>query len=1158
MNLNKLDENIDVFSLDEYQRRILNGLKEIGEEIATLYKDGVKIFKSNLGSKPYLLAHIAREIEGGIRDIFASNKKTEIQKCPQCGTTKKSLSHIDEICEVLGVDKNDKFAQEWYRIAKEFHKYAHRHGSWKNPREKEEFNDLWEQFERKVLYYLVGNYLNLLSLVDKVLSYHQPTKEILETLSTLLQNEARRRYFFKKLSSVEWFYPLKEKGYFAPEEALGPKPADKEGHFIIPYWNVLDYLEKVSQQVAQPSNEKYADELLEIIKDITNYHIKHDRILDNYHTWWYFVKILVNLPNDKITDEIIDFIPIWLDSKFDNDLPASEILNNLLPKFLSDENSEEDIKKAEKIVDYVTQIKWIPKYSKQYKKEIREKFKHIFEKPEEELAEDEKLAIYLFSKLYDVEPKTIVDIYRLQETFINGKLAEKIGEKCSENVIFNIADKLKNIFDQRYKETEGEKKYDLSYIWLGSMFDTSEFIFKTEEILTLILRDILLAKVKVDKGTAVNIINEFLGNKYPYPLFRRLVLFVIGSIWGTYKDIFWKMLNEDEDSMLFNDPHYKAEVYTILQKHVSQFSLEEKEKIKKIIEEKVSQGPYPKEEDREYYQASWRQFWYSAMKSDEYFKHLYENYKNITKKEEKISFKAIEISEGPGPSPLTKEQILQMPNQELAEYLRTFKTVDFWEGPTINGLSNMLRSSAQEKPEKFIDDLNPFLKTGYLYVYNILMGIRDAWEWKKAIDWGKLFNFIKEYITPEDFWDDKYKIEGDDWKANHLWVVGMIGELIRQGTYDDSWAFSEEHFQTAQEVLFFIIDKMVERKEIEQPISGDFVTFALNSSWGKITEALFLLALRIKRVEKKSNKPQPVSWELGIKDKYDLLLNNEILESYVWLGFYLPYFYYMDKEWTENRIKELETIYSTNKQLWEAFMNGHLFGREIYYELYILMRKHYDIAINYQFENEDLHDQLIRYICVGYLQGIEDINDTNSLLRKIIDKWKISEIKQMISFFRMLKREEQNEQIKSKIISFWRWIYENKYKEKQENELTGDDKKILSELCKLTVFLPEIDSENFEWLKISAPFVDFSYHSSLFIEYLNNLKDKGESVNFIGKIYLEMLKHTTPYFRQEDIQSIVEYLYQNGKKEEADEICNIYAERGYEFLIPLYEKYNKV
>ncbi|WP_028840990.1 hypothetical protein [Thermodesulfobacterium hveragerdense] len=85
-----MHENIDrSSSLDDYQIHIFNGLKEIGKEIANLYYDGVRIFESNFTSKPYLLAHIAREIEGGIRDIFASNIKEKVQICPQCYSKKQ-------------------------------------------------------------------------------------------------------------------------------------------------------------------------------------------------------------------------------------------------------------------------------------------------------------------------------------------------------------------------------------------------------------------------------------------------------------------------------------------------------------------------------------------------------------------------------------------------------------------------------------------------------------------------------------------------------------------------------------------------------------------------------------------------------------------------------------------------------------------------------------------------------------------------------------------------------------------------------------------------------------------------------------------------------------------------------------------------------------
>ncbi|MFQ3675017.1 MAG: hypothetical protein SNJ64_00545 [Endomicrobiia bacterium] len=1006
-------------------------------------------------------------------------------------------------------------------------------------------------------------------------------------LKLIDDNISYENYFFNKVSDIKWFYPLKEKGCFLPQKAPGPKPAEQKGYFTIPRWNVLPYLEKVSQQVNIPGNEKYADELLTIIKEVSNYKDASGQHIDNYHTWYYFVKILCNLPTEKITDEIIGLIPVWLESKFDNTLPACEILERLLPKFLDSDNTK-DLQKAEKIVDIVTQIKWVPKYTEQQKKEIKEKYKHIFDKPEEQRTEEEKVTIAFF-RLEEEEPKTIIDTYWLKESFINKKIASKVGEKCSENVIFNLANKLKNIFEKRHQSD----KLDLSYIWFRSLFATPSHIYNAEEIIALILRDILASKAIKNIEITKEIINKFLSEEYKYPLFRRLILFVIGTQWRTYKDIFWRMLDEDKDGNFFNDPHYEAEVYTILEKYINQFSQEEKEKIRNIIEEKVPQKPHPEEKYRKFYSAYHKQKWYSAVKSDEYFKPLYEKYRNITGEEEEISFRESEVRVGPGPSPLGKEIILKMSNKELAEYLKTFKTVDFWKGPTIGGLADVLKSAVQEKPEKFIDDLNPFLKTGYLYIYKILLGIRDAWEKKKIIDWGELFNFIKEYISPEDFWNDKYQIESDDRKANHLWVVGMIGELIIQGTQDDARAFSEEHFQIAQEILFSILDGILLEKEKilnEQPVREDFVGYALNSSFGKITEALFMLALRIKRTEEKSQRKQPVSWEINIRDKYDVLLNNKIIESYVWLGIYLPYFYRLDKVWTQNKVRSIDIA---KGQLWEAFMVGYLSGGRVYDELYELMRPHYEKAIGYPFKEKHSDDQLVQHICIGYLRGIEDIDDNKSLFKKLLDKWNASQIKEMIGFFWIQKRDyeekpvksvvskykngkvkteviehkqeqgqeqpvedEERRKIENKIINFWRWVYENKYEGKQENELTDEDKRILSELCKLTVFLPEITDKNFEWLKTSARYVDIGFHSSIFIEYLNELKDKGQSVNFIGKVYLEMLKNSTPDFREEDIIEIVEFLYSRNKKEEADEICNIYGSRGLEFLRMLYEKNN--
>ena len=218
-------------------------------------------------------------------------------------------------------------------------------------------------------------------------------------LHMMQEDPAYENYVFKKVSDLKWFYSLKEKGYFSPGKAPGPKPAEKEGYHAIPQWNVLPYLERVSEQVKVPGKEKYIDDLLGIIREVSNYRDSNGQHIDNYRTWYYFVKILLNIPNDKIPLDIIELISVWLDSKFDNTLQGADIAKKLLPKFL-DSGNPEDWRKAEKIVEIITDLK------------------RMTSEPKE-------------------EHKSIIDPYWLFESF---KLyASKVGERWSANIINTLS-----------------------------------------------------------------------------------------------------------------------------------------------------------------------------------------------------------------------------------------------------------------------------------------------------------------------------------------------------------------------------------------------------------------------------------------------------------------------------------------------------------------------------------------------------------------------------------------------------------------------------------------------------------------------------------------------------------------------------------------------
>jgi hypothetical protein len=261
------------------------------------------------------------------------------------------------------------------------------------------------------------------------------------------------------------------------------------------------------------------------------------------------------------------------------------------------------------------------------------------------------------------------------------------------------------------------------------------------------------------------------------------------------------------------------------------------------------------------------------------------------------------------------------------------------------------------------------------------------------------------------------------------------------------------------------------------------------------------------------------------------------------------------------KIEQVST--EIGSKYWEAFMDGYLSTGTVYDELYKLMRLHYQYSLSYGLKEKRNQKHLVQHICIGYLRDHEGLDDPNSLFQKIIHAWKPDQIKEIIGFFWMQRdivteSLEENERMRGKIIEFWRHLY-RKYEKKDEKSLTQEDKKILSEASKLAVFLPKIDTESYDWLILSAPYVHEDFNSSFFIKCLDQLKDKGdrkETAKYIGGIYLKMLEKITPDYDKKHIRSIIEFLYNFGAQENAKTICIIYGSRGYEFLRDIYEKYN--
>ena len=343
--------------LDARQRAIYQGLTSIGPEIAAYYLDGIRVLQHQyLETAASLLAHVAREIDGGLRDILAEdikeslefeivtpdNETLEYKKKREDtfefpintpGTVKLTYKNIPRhrisILQSLGIDNPSPLAERWINATKNFAKFAHRQGAWEHPRRIEDFEGRWFEFE-SVLADLVGSSYPLFNRLDRIRTAG-PNRRRMDVLCNLLKSETMSSYFFRYLESPAWLKPLKENGWFNPERnpALIEDP-EQPGYYYTPRWYALGYVEKVA---AHP--EIQVSLLVSIINAIIGYTNENGERTENRDTDLRIIKIIGVLPIAELKRLHIDFIGNVLKSERRFGLVDQEIGETILTKLLA-------------------------------------------------------------------------------------------------------------------------------------------------------------------------------------------------------------------------------------------------------------------------------------------------------------------------------------------------------------------------------------------------------------------------------------------------------------------------------------------------------------------------------------------------------------------------------------------------------------------------------------------------------------------------------------------------------------------------------------------------------------------------------------------------------------------------------------------------------
>ena len=1102
--------------LSARQTEIYRNLEAIGPEIAAFYRSGIKVLNDkDLETSSYLLAHIAREIEGGLRDVLSEERKEEFKFVIETpdgnkstyekgkegsfkftssdpGTFKVTYNRIGKhkasILQSLGVDENSPIAQRWISVATQFHEFSHRHGAWKPPRRREEFIPLWHKFEN-VLADLVGNHFKLLDRIDRILDYKEPTKKIIETLDNLLASEVRYAYFFNKLESTAWLQPLRDAGWFHPErQPISQEMPDQSVHF----WHALGYVEKIANHTKEAPCEETFSILADIVDTIVNYTNNAAASIASDHTDWRVIKIICVLPVERIESRHITFIGIALKSRVEVTLVHSAIGETVLPKLLDGGAKELTLALLEDMLDAEV---------------IHGDIKAVMEE-------------YWLDDALQKHEQAIAELCGIEAVRITcARIRTLIDEGAySFNIIGRVDNNPSDYPHRRYAE--------LLVGFTANLLRSVEFDNSIEEI----IKDLLKEGLEVTCNDPLK--------KEARVIFGRIAFDAIIHHYKDLKHLFWEWEGNPLEEFYF-----KPSIYQLIETHCFTFDTREFDQVLHWIES--YQYSEDREDDEELLkiEAIKKREWLSALMETENEKVVsaYQKYEQINPlKIERPGLSLYTEISSDETGLVTPEVLASMSNTQIAELLADPKEEFERLSLVENNLARTLVECVETDPDRFTNNLLPFRDVHSVYQYWILEGFLSAWRGKKAFEWGALLEFIYYILTSKQF-----KAAEPKTGLNYLdWILSATAELIKAGTADDEHTFDAQFLPLVEKILLILAEKV---KSDRSAIAHTSFT-VLTSTPEKVFSAMVRYALRFARTNKTENG---IRWPQTIKADFTRRLDRSFESSFEFsfmLGVYLPNLLYLDKEWVMGNINRI--FPQQDEYHWRATFSGYLYNSRIYADPYSLLKEngHYQKALNTDFADREIHRGLVEHICTGWIEDDETLNDKTSLIYQLINSENSNHLLHLVHFF-WRQRDNLPEKMKAKVRPTWRALYESI---SQKDDI-GKYEEVLSKLSGWVALVDTIDAEVLKWLKMSTQHIRGLTDSAFFVEEL--LPHATKTPAEVGDIYLGTLMHNVyPYHPQEHIQGIVQVLYSTRHKEVADRICNLYGEAGFDFLRSLFDE----
>ncbi len=836
--------------------------------------------------------------------------------------------------------------------------------------------------------------------IDAIIARDNPAIDI-EVVSELLKDQALRRYFFEKVSSVKWLGPFDKRGYFAhPTE---PIRDDKEVPVEFPFWPEAVYLARVAAAV--PS------EVRDIVQQMPE--------IDNLTVRDQLIEVLLVLP-PKVAATLIDKPMAWITTSRQYFL--AEKVGELVVNFARSGDPGNSIKLAREL------LRIVPDPKTETKPDSGDRFGSI------------------------LHPGPRMDLWQYENLL--KQLIIPLAEVAGVDGMGVFADVLDEALTLSRRSPEEVKPHDSSYIWRPAIEEHPQNrVPGVESLLVTAVRDAAESLIRSGQVSTQTVVQSLERRAQDWLVFQRIALHIV----RIFADKVPSLVVERIANLSFlENVDTRHEYAVLLRERFKDLPTDQKN----LILSAIDKGPDRKEladsfnrfrqieitaDELERLVKSWqatRVAWFDRESLPPVWQQRYDDAARETGAiSEHPEFSSYTTEFVGSLSPQTAEQLEGKTVEEITGYLASWQpTKSTFMGPSRDGLGQQLTRLVAQSPQKFSAEAKRFENLHPTYIRSLVNGLRDAVsknlavEWKPVID---LFSWVLEQPRDEESSATAYAEEDPGWMWTRQASADLLDLALKQSAVSIPFDLREE----VCDVLCKLARDPNPTPEYESRRKGksfDPTELSLNCVRGASLHALMHYGLWIRKtLESLPDGQAHVARGFDEMPKLRAILEERLdptiepsLAVHSVYGRWFPWIRLIDAEWAEGFATRIFPGLEGERERWEASWGAYLAFCPAYSDVFGSLLEQYELAVNRVGEPSSMYgptrnrdENLGAHLFVHYWNGKLELSENGLIVRffaKAGSECRLRDLRMIASWLRDPKNPPTPE-ILERLKGLWSW-----------------------------------------------------------------------------------------------------------------------------------------